>query len=117
MLIRILKRLQEAINHCRLHNATLLVAKLDRLSRDLWFITTIQKMGIKFVCADNPEINELTIHILGAMAQYERKIISERTRNALAAAKQRGIKLGNPNLGNYRNKNTSRALLQKGAKG
>lgn len=98
-----------AIKRCRLKNATLLVAKLDRLSRDLWFITTIQKFGVRFVCADNPEINELTIHILGALSQYERQLISERTKAALGAAKERGVILGNPKLSDVRNTDTKAA--------
>lgn len=101
--------LLKAIKRCRLQGATLLVAKLDRLSRDLWFITTIQKFGVKFICADNPEINDLTLHILGAMAQHERQLISDRTRAALISAKARGVKLGNPNLLAVRNTDTSAA--------
>lgn len=101
--------LLKAIKRCRLQGSTLLVAKLDRLSRDLCFITTIQKVGVKFVCADNPEINDLTLHILGAMAQHERHLISDRTRTALASAKSRGIKLGNPKLLEVRNADTSAA--------
>lgn len=105
-------RLLEAIKRCRAQNATLLVAKLDRLSRDLWFITTIRKFGVKFICADNPEINELTLHILGAMAQHERELISERTRAALASAKARGVRLGNPKLAEVRNTDTAAAHAQ-----
>jgi len=102
-------QLLDAIKRCRLQGATLLVAKLDRLSRDLWFIATIRKFGVKFICADNPEINELTIHILGALAQYERQLISERTKAALAAARERGVKLGNPRIRAVRNTNTDSA--------
>ena len=86
--------LAKALNRCKLTGATLLVAKLDRLSRNVAFIATLQEAGTRFVAADMPEANELTIHIMAAMAQYERKAISERTRVALAAAKARGTKLG-----------------------
>ncbi len=87
-------QLQAALSLCRLTGATLLVAKLDRLSRNVAFLATLQDSGIRFVCADMPEANELTIHVLAAVAQAERKMISTRVREALAAAKTRGRKLG-----------------------
>lgn len=86
--------LAKALRRCKLTGATLLVAKLDRLSRNLAFIAQLQEAGTKFVAADMPEANELTIHIMAAMAQHERKIISKRTKDALEAAKERGTKLG-----------------------
>jgi DNA invertase Pin-like site-specific DNA recombinase len=86
--------LAKALNRCKLTGATLLVAKLDRLSRNLAFIAQLQEAGTKFVAADMPEANELTVHIMAAMAQHERKAISRRTKEALAAAKARGTKLG-----------------------
>jgi len=86
--------LAKALNRCKLTGATLLVAKLDRLSRNVAFIAALQEAGTKFVAADMPEANELTIHIMAAMAQHERKAISKRTKEALAAAKARGTKLG-----------------------
>jgi DNA invertase Pin-like site-specific DNA recombinase len=86
--------LARALHRCKLTGATLLVAKLDRLSRNLAFIATLQEAGVKFVAADMPEANELTIHVMAAMAQHERKAISRRTKEALAAAKARGAKLG-----------------------
>jgi DNA invertase Pin-like site-specific DNA recombinase len=82
--------LAKALNRCKLTGATLLVAKLDRLSRNLAFIATLQDAGVRFIAADMPEANELTIHIMAAMAQHERKAISKRTKEALAAAKARG---------------------------
>jgi len=88
--------LQKAITSCRLKNATLVVSKLDRLSRDLHFITSLQKSGVKFVVAENPDMNELTVHIFAAMAQHERKLISQRTTEALKQARGRGVQLGNP---------------------
>jgi DNA invertase Pin-like site-specific DNA recombinase len=77
--------------------ATLVIAKLDRLSRNLRFIAELQESKVKFVCADMPDANELTIHIFASLAQHERKVISERTTRALQHAKARGKVLGNPN--------------------
>ncbi|MGO9930446.1 MAG: recombinase family protein [Steroidobacteraceae bacterium] len=91
-------RLSEALKLCRLTNSTLLIAKLDRLSRNVAFLATLQQSGTKFVACDLPEANELVVHILAAVAQAERKAISERTKAALAAAKARGVRLGNPRL-------------------
>lgn len=90
--------LEKAIRDCRLKGARLVVAKLDRLSRDLGFITTLQKAGVRFTVAEMPDATELTIHIYAAMAQHERKLISQRTKDALARAKANGKQLGNPCL-------------------
>ncbi len=90
-------QLEAAIHRCRVTGATLVVAKLDRLSRNVAFLAALQESDIKFVAADMPEANELTVHIMAAVAQAERKAISRRTKEALAAAKARGQKLGNPN--------------------
>lgn len=88
--------LAKAIKLCQLKNAKLVVSKLDRLSRDLHFITSLQKSGVQFVVAESPNLNDLTIHIFAAVAQHERELISKRTKDALAQAKKRGVKLGNP---------------------
>ena len=88
--------LLKAIRLCRLKNAKLIVSKLDRLSRDLHFITSLQKSGIKFVVAENPDMNDLTVHIFAAMGQHERQLISQRTKDALVQAKRKGVVLGNP---------------------
>jgi DNA invertase Pin-like site-specific DNA recombinase len=87
-------QLEAALAQCELTGATLIVAKLDRLSRNVAFLATLQDSGTRFVAADMPEANELTIHIMAAVAQAERKAISQRTREALAAAKARGVALG-----------------------
>ncbi len=89
-------KLAEAMALCRLHGATLLVAKLDRLSRDAAFLMNLQAAGVHFVAADLPQANEMTVGIMAVVAQAERKAISTRTKEALAAAKARGTKLGGP---------------------
>jgi DNA invertase Pin-like site-specific DNA recombinase len=91
-------QLTAALAACKKQKARLVIAKLDRLSRNLAFIATLMDSGIEFVATDNPHANKLTIHILAAVAQHEREAISERTKAALAAAKARGVKLGGPNL-------------------
>jgi DNA invertase Pin-like site-specific DNA recombinase len=91
-------QLSEALKLCRWTSSTLLIAKLDRLSRNVAFLAALQQAGTKFVACDLPEANELVVHILAAVAQAERKAISERTKAALAAAKARGVRLGNPHL-------------------
>jgi DNA invertase Pin-like site-specific DNA recombinase len=87
-------KLAEALARCRLHNATLVIAKLDRLSRDAHFLLGLQKAGVRFVAADMPEANEMIVGIMAVVAQAERKMISKRTKDALQAAKARGVKLG-----------------------
>jgi DNA invertase Pin-like site-specific DNA recombinase len=87
-------KLQEAIERCRKTGATLLIAKLDRLSRDAHFLLGLQKAGVRFVAADMPSANELMVGMMALFAQEERRLISERTKAALKAAKARGQKLG-----------------------
>jgi DNA invertase Pin-like site-specific DNA recombinase len=91
-------KLAEAMAACRVMRATLLVAKLDRLSRNLAFLANLMEAKTDFVCCDNPHATPFTLHILAAVAEHERSMISTRTKAALAAAKARGVKLGNPNL-------------------
>jgi DNA invertase Pin-like site-specific DNA recombinase len=87
-------KLAEALARCRLHNAILVIAKIDRLSRDAHFLLGLQKAGVKFVAADMPEANEMIVGIMAVVAQAERKMISAKTKAALLAAKARGVKLG-----------------------
>jgi DNA invertase Pin-like site-specific DNA recombinase len=90
-------KLRAAIEHAQLAGARLVIAKLDRLSRDVHFLSGLMKSGVDFVAADMPDANKLTVHILAAVAEHEREAISARTKAALAEAKRRGTKLGNPN--------------------
>lgn len=90
-------QLAAALHQAKVTGATLVVAKLDRLSRSVAFLSALQDSGAKFVAADMPEANELTVHIMAAVAQAERQAISKRTKEALAAAKAAGRRLGNPN--------------------
>src|SRR5918995_6283662 len=92
-------KLEEALRLCRLHNATLVIAKLDRLSRDAHFLLGLEKAGVEFGAADMPSANRLTVGIMAMVADEERRLISRRTKEALAAAKARGKKLGG-NRGN-----------------
>lgn len=86
--------LVQSISHCRRAKATLLIAKLDRLARNVAFVSSLMDSGVDFVATDAPYANRLMIHILAAFAEHERTLISERTKAALAAAKVRGVRLG-----------------------
>ena len=86
--------LQKALAACRKHKARLVIAKLDRLSRNVAFIATMMDSGVEFVACDNPHATRLTLHILAAVAEHEREMISARTKAALQAAKARGVRLG-----------------------
>jgi len=88
--------LVEAIDHAKKSQATLLIAKLDRLSRNVSFIFMLKDSKVDFVACDIPDANTLTIGIFAVVAQHEREIISKRIKEALAAKKARGFKLGMP---------------------
>lgn len=83
---------------CKKRRLTLVIAKLDRLARNVHFISGLMESGADFVAVDMPQANRLTIHILAAVAEHEREMISQRTKAALAQAKRRGQVLGNPRL-------------------
>jgi len=87
-------QIAEALRLCRLHKATLVIAKLDRLARNVHFISSLMESGVDFIACDFPEANRLTVHILAAVAEHEASMISARTKAALTAAKARGTALG-----------------------
>jgi DNA invertase Pin-like site-specific DNA recombinase len=88
--------LQRALTACKHEKATLLIAKLDRLSRNAAFLLNLQESGVPFVCVDMPQADRFMIGIMALVAQKERELTSERTKAGLAAAKRRGIRLGTP---------------------
>jgi DNA invertase Pin-like site-specific DNA recombinase len=87
-------QLAAALAACRVHKAVLIIAKLDRLARNVAFVSSLMEAGVEFEACDFPQANRLTIHILAAVAEHEAQMISDRTRAALAAAKARGTILG-----------------------
>ena len=89
--------LAQAVQHCKAAGATLVIAKLDRLARNVAFVANLMESKVDFICCDNPTATPLTIHILAAIAEDEAKRISRRTKEALAALKARGVKLGAAN--------------------
>ncbi|MDB5810506.1 MAG: Resolvase, N-terminal [Betaproteobacteria bacterium] len=89
--------LTAALHLAKVTGATLVIAKLDRLSRNAAFLLTLRDSGVRFIAVDMPDANELTVGIMALVAQQERQAISTRTREALAAARRRGVQLGNPN--------------------
>jgi len=111
-------QLKAALAACRKNNATLIIAKLDRLARNVHFVSGLMESKVRFVACDMPEANELTIHVMAAFAEYEAKRISQRTKEALAIAKKRGVKLGTAGPENLRSnveerRKSSEAFAQK----
>ena len=90
-------QLAAALAAARIHGATLVIAKIDRLSRNAHFLLGLKEGGVDFVAVDLPSANRLTVGIMALVAEQEREAISARTKAALEAAKARGTKLGNPN--------------------
>jgi DNA invertase Pin-like site-specific DNA recombinase len=84
----------EALRVCRIYSATLVIAKLDRLARNVALTAALMESDVEFVAADFPEANRLTVHILAAIAEYEAKLISERVKAAIVASKARGVVWG-----------------------
>lgn len=89
-------KLKEALSQCRTYGAKLIVAKLDRLARNVSFLSALLDSDVEIVFCDFPQANKMVLHILASISQYEAELISTRTRQALAAKKARGCKLGNP---------------------
>ena len=87
-------QLQEALKQCLKQKAVLVIAKLDRLGRNVAFISSLMESKVEFVAVDNPHANRLMLHLLAAFAEHEREQISTRTKEALKVAKNRGIILG-----------------------
>jgi DNA invertase Pin-like site-specific DNA recombinase len=87
-------KLAEALKLCRLRGAKLIIAKLDRLARNVAFVSNLMESSVEFEAVDFPQANRFTIHIMAAVAEQEARMISDRTRAALASAKARGAKLG-----------------------
>jgi DNA invertase Pin-like site-specific DNA recombinase len=102
--------LADALKACRLYGAKLVIAKIDRLSRDAHFLLGLEKAGVDFVAADMPAANRLTVGIMAMVADEERRMISKRTKEALAAAKRRGVKLGG-----YRGAKITRKIREAGS--
>jgi DNA invertase Pin-like site-specific DNA recombinase len=100
-------QLLAAMAEARRVGCTLLIAKLDRLSRNASFILALRDSGVDFVCCDMPDANTLTVGLFAVLAQHERETISKRTKDALAAKKARGFQLGNP-------QNMTSAITQQG---
>jgi DNA invertase Pin-like site-specific DNA recombinase len=90
--------LEKALTACRKHKAKLVIAKLDRLSRNVHFISGLMERKVDFVACDMPSANAFMINVYAAVAQEERRMVSDRTKAGLAAAKARGVKLGGPRL-------------------
>ncbi|MGQ2985370.1 recombinase family protein [Flavobacterium sp.] len=86
----------KAIEFAKQNNAVLVIAKIDRLARNVFFVSSLMEAGVEFVACDLPQATNFTIHLYAALAEMEGKLISERTKNALAEKKRRGCKLGTP---------------------
>ena len=100
--------LAKALSHCRAAKACLVVAKLDRLARNVAFLSALMEAGLEFVALDNPYANTFTLHVLAAVAEQEARATSERTKAALAAAKRRGVLLGSSRPDHWRGREDRR---------
>lgn len=100
--------LAKAISHARRSKATLCVAKLDRLSRNVEFLARVMNSGCEFCAADMPAANKFMLHVMAAVAEHEAKAISERTKTALVAAKARGTLLGSARPGHWEGREEAR---------
>jgi len=107
--------LAKALQHAKKTRSILIVAKLDRLARNVLFMAALLESKVEFVACDNPHANKFTVHILSAMAENEAAMISSRTKAALAQAKKRGVLLGSSRIGHWAGKEDVRAAAQKTA--
>ena len=108
--------LATALKLCRKHRATLVIAKLDRLARNVAFISNLMESGVEFIAVDMPQANRFVVHILAAVAEQEAEAISKRTKAALTAAKARGTKLGGRRVSAERFREIGRAARQERSK-
>jgi DNA invertase Pin-like site-specific DNA recombinase len=105
--------IHKAIQQAKNENAVLIIAKLDRLARNVSFVSSLMDAGIEFVAVDMPTANHFTIHIFSALAEQEAKLISSRTKLALAELKKKGVKLGSPkNLTNEARSKGTQAIKE-----
>ncbi len=102
-------QLAAALAQCRVHGATLIIAKLDRLARNVAFVSNLMESNVEFTACDFPQANRLTVHILASVAEHEAEMISARTKLALAAAKRKGVVLGG-------DRGNARLIYRKGAR-
>lgn len=111
-------KLADALALCRVHGATLVIAKLDRLARNVNFISNLMESSVDFVAVDFPQANRLTVHILAAVAEHEAAMISARTKAALGAAKARGVVLGGDrgNIAAEAHRGAAASAAKRGAK-
>ncbi|MEP7043726.1 MAG: recombinase family protein [Dokdonella sp.] len=90
--------LREALRLCQSTRAVLVIARLDRLARNVFFVSNLMESRVEFIATDMPSATKLTLHLIAAIAEHERDLISQRTKAALREAKLRGVRLGNPSL-------------------
>lgn len=111
------QEIKRAIAHAKRSKAVLAVAKIDRLARNVAFLSTLMESGVDFVACDNPHANKFTIHVLAAVAEHEAEMISDRTKTALKVAKSNGVKLGSSRPGHWKGREDARRRgAEKGAK-
>lgn len=101
--------LAKAVRYCKHTRALLVVARMDRLARNVRFLSQLMDSGIEFVACDNPNANRLTIHLLSCVAEHEARTTAERTKAALRQAKLRGVRLGSSRVGHWNGREHLRA--------
>lgn len=104
--------LDKAIHLAKMHNAVLAIGKLDRLARNVHFIAGLMESGVEFIICNNPHADKFTIHILAALAEREAEDIATRTRDGLAVAKEKGLKLGSARPGHWDGREHLRGFRQ-----